>query len=274
MDPNETLRELLKLAESVPSCEEEFQDDVARMGELIEALDGWLTKGGFLPRRWEKAPSSDTSLLVVLQQLIQSNEQLNRQVTDLQTRCTELLEEKRRANVDYAVREFHLKYRHPAPVELVIPDAAQIRFRFTLMAEEFLEMFKAAFKQSPQRPWALEQIREKLAWLIETSPVDVNLRELMHEMHDLDYTVAGTRVVFGYDGIPGAAEVHRANMDKDPNGPNGKPVKPEGWRPPDIEGVLRAQGWPREIPDTLRGRLAPYAPPTNFTLDMPTNESD
>jgi hypothetical protein len=26
-------------------------------------------------------------------------------------------------------------------------------------------------------------------------------------------------------------------------GPDGKPVKPADWKPPDIEGVLRAQGW-------------------------------
>jgi hypothetical protein len=37
-------------------------------------------------------------------------------------------------------------------------------------------------------------------------------------------------------------EVHRANMDKIPNG-LGKPIKPPGWRGPDIAGVLRRHGW-------------------------------
>lgn len=40
-----------------------------------------------------------------LERLAHENAQLNRQVTDIQRRCTELLEEKRRANVDYAVRD-------------------------------------------------------------------------------------------------------------------------------------------------------------------------
>lgn len=32
-------------------------------------------------------------------------------------------------------------------------------------------------------------------------------------------------------------------MAKDPNGPDGKPVKPLGWTAPDMVAVLRAQGW-------------------------------
>lgn len=40
-------------------------------------------------------------------------------------------------------------------------------------------------------------------------------------------------------------DVHRANMAKT-TGPvraDGKRLKPEGWQPPDIAGVLRVQGW-------------------------------
>lgn len=166
--------------------------------------------------------------------------QLNKQVTDIQRRCTELLEEKRRAHVDYAAREFHLKYGHPAPGQLTIPGDAMIRFRLRLVAEEFLELVDATFKF--RTGILLASLRGQLATLIESVPVDVDLVEFMDATHDLDYVVAGTRVVFGYDGAPGAAEVHRSNMEKIPNG-LGKPTKPEGWKPPDIEGVLRRQGY-------------------------------
>jgi predicted HAD superfamily Cof-like phosphohydrolase len=63
-------------------------------------------------------------------------------------------------------------------------------------------------------------------------------------MADLDYVVEGTRLEFGIDGEPIAAEVHRANMAKTegPVAPDGKRLKPPGWTPPDIAGVLRKQG--------------------------------
>jgi hypothetical protein len=42
---------------------------------------------------------------------------------------------------------------------------------------------------------------------------------------------------------PFFAEVHRTNMAKvgGPVRPDGKKLKPEGWQPPDIAGILRAQ---------------------------------
>jgi len=40
-------------------------------------------------------------------------------------------------------------------------------------------------------------------------------------------------------------EVHRANMDKagGPKRADGKVLKPEGWKPPDIHGILEQWGW-------------------------------
>jgi predicted HAD superfamily Cof-like phosphohydrolase len=174
---------------------------------------------------------------------VHENAALNAQVTALQTRCTELLEEKRRAHVDYAVREFHLKFDQPAPGVLGIPSDDVVRFRGRLMTEEYLELLDAMFGPVRERPWWFKDIGERLAWFIETAPVQVDLVEWADATHDLDYVVAGTRVAFGYNGLPGAAEVHRANLSKGPNDENGKPTKPEGWTPPDLERVLREQGW-------------------------------
>ena len=69
MDPNATLSELRSLTAELHDLEEEYQerqdevdeqvvllgsirDVAARMGELFEALDGWISKGGFLPSAW------------------------------------------------------------------------------------------------------------------------------------------------------------------------------------------------------------------------------
>lgn len=60
MDPNATLVEMLALAEMI---QQEYgdtdgngvdQDDANRLAELVEALNGWITRGGFLPKAWER----------------------------------------------------------------------------------------------------------------------------------------------------------------------------------------------------------------------------
>ena len=80
--------------------------------------------------------------------------------------------------------------------------------------------------------------------IISHGPVEVDMEELADGLCDLDYIVEGTRQYFG---IPRAAilkEVHRANMEKSKaKDAAGKPMKLEGWNPPDIGGVLRTHGW-------------------------------
>lgn len=56
MDPDENLEELLDLAENIQTdaAQDKAIDQAAaaRMAELVLALDGWLTNGGFRPHRW------------------------------------------------------------------------------------------------------------------------------------------------------------------------------------------------------------------------------
>lgn len=60
MDPNANLEELRRLAESMLEAYEDEdsngidQDDAARLAELVQALDGWITGGGFLPSAWKR----------------------------------------------------------------------------------------------------------------------------------------------------------------------------------------------------------------------------
>ena len=59
MDPNANLKEMLELAKRMITdyndCEGNGvdQDDAAHLADLVEALDGWLSNGGFLPARWD-----------------------------------------------------------------------------------------------------------------------------------------------------------------------------------------------------------------------------
>ena len=59
-------------------------------------------------------------------------------------------------------------------------------------------------------------------------------------MCDLIYVVLGTAAEFGIDLEPFWNEVHRSNMEKlgGEKRADGKQLKPDGWEPPDIEGIL------------------------------------
>lgn len=59
MDPNANLKEMLELAASIQEAYEDEdgngidQDDANRLAELVEALNGWIRNGGFLPSAWQ-----------------------------------------------------------------------------------------------------------------------------------------------------------------------------------------------------------------------------
>lgn len=64
MDPDENLTEQLRLAESIlaagDACNSDLldiADDAERLAELVQALHGWLKKGGFLPSPWQPKPA-------------------------------------------------------------------------------------------------------------------------------------------------------------------------------------------------------------------------
>ena len=52
MDPNATLQEIRDILSDhfQGGCE---LSDLHRLAELMEALDGWLAGGGFLPTQWD-----------------------------------------------------------------------------------------------------------------------------------------------------------------------------------------------------------------------------
>jgi predicted HAD superfamily Cof-like phosphohydrolase len=62
---------------------------------------------------------------------------------------------------------------------------------------------------------------------------------------DLIYVVLGTCVSYGIDLAPVWDAVQASNMAKENGGKSesGKVLKPAGWTPPDVAGLLREQGW-------------------------------
>lgn len=55
MDPNANIKEQLELSNEILNVEHPSEVDANaayRLAELVQALDGWLTGQGFLPKRW------------------------------------------------------------------------------------------------------------------------------------------------------------------------------------------------------------------------------
>lgn len=74
---------------------------------------------------------------------------------------------------------------------------------------------------------------------------EINLPEAADALADSTYVIEGSAHTLGVPLGDVFAEVHRANMQKltGPKRADGKQLKPEGWQPPDVEGVLREAGW-------------------------------
>jgi predicted HAD superfamily Cof-like phosphohydrolase len=70
--------------------------------------------------------------------------------------------------------------------------------------------------------------------------------EVADALADLIYIACGTAASYGIPLNEVFEEVHRSNMAKLVDGKplkraDGKVIKPEGWTPPDIEGVIKKQ---------------------------------
>ncbi|WP_317445763.1 MazG nucleotide pyrophosphohydrolase domain-containing protein [Streptomyces collinus] len=93
-----------------------------------------------------------------------------------------------------------------------------------------------------------ELLAEEAAEVAEVS-VEGPLDRLAHELADVVYVAYGTALVHGIDLDDVIAEIHRANMSKlGPGGEvarraDGKVLKGEHYRAPDVSAVLRRQGW-------------------------------
>lgn len=55
MDPNATLAEIRKRLTVLDGCMRKGERSMlaGELAELVEALDGWLSRGGFLPTAWK-----------------------------------------------------------------------------------------------------------------------------------------------------------------------------------------------------------------------------
>lgn len=176
-------------------------------------------------------------------------EALEHQVTELQTRMTKMVE----SQLSRRVRAFRLKYGHPVNWTPTVPATEAVRFQLKLIAEEFFELL-AACEIWPRIELGESGHEVSAAELVENA-IDadfaghVDLSAFVDAIADLSYVNEGAAALVGVNMDPIYDEVQRANMAKEPVlvegklAPYSKPTKPSDWKPPDVEGELRKQGW-------------------------------
>lgn len=109
---------------------------------------------------------------------------------------------------DY-VRDFHLRFGHPAPRKPLTPKKVWVEQRKSLILEEARELCEAI------------DLGDKV--------------KIAREACDLIYVAVGTLVAYGIPFVRCWLAVHNANMNKEPAPEGQKPTKPEDWLPPDDE---------------------------------------
>ena len=126
--------------------------------------------------------------------------------------------------------EFHDAVGAPVPPKPVVPSLEILQLRQKLLQEEFEEATEA---------W--EQLTAVLQADNHTQPADVT--EWVHELTDLLYVTYGAILACGVDPDAVFAELHRANLSKagGPRRADGKILKPPGWQPADVRGVIENQ---------------------------------
>lgn len=115
------------------------------------------------------------------------------------------------------VREFQRRFGQPCPDRVVGLESYRGGLRVQLLREEVEE-------------FALGWERRSMA-------------EMIDAITDILYVAYGAAVEMGIDIDPFWEEVHRTNMLKEVGllRSDGKIVKPEGWKPPEIQRILDEQ---------------------------------
>ena len=167
----------------------------------------------------------------------------------------------------HQVRLFHEAFRLPIAETPALVDGGLARQRHQLLLSEVTEVYDAVLKN--------------------------NLAGVAQELADCVYVLYGTALVYGIDLDAVVAEVHEANMTKMPADGvplvvDGKIMKGENYRKPDVAAVLGRQGMERDgygygpvhqltvtLIEHVATALVPQFPPApHYELEHPVECND
>ena len=127
------------------------------------------------------------------------------------------------------VRAFHDGVGYVYPTTPTVPAPELLALREALIDEEYAEVKEA-----------IAELRERAEAPAGAGPLD--LTDLASELVDLLYVTYGALAAIGVPTEEVFGAIHDANMAKltGPRRADGKQLKPEGWQPADVRGVLAA----------------------------------
>lgn len=132
------------------------------------------------------------------------------------------------------VKDFHRALELPTNERPTMPDEATRVLRCRLLLEETLEYIRASGCVVMHWGDGRQTVESRPDLVVEP-----NLAAMAQENADVRYIAHGNDLAMGVDGRV-FDEVHRANLSKTGGSKrsDGKVLKPEGWKPPDVERVL------------------------------------
>lgn len=154
-------------------------------------------------------------------------------------------------NLQEMVREFHVAVNHPVsdtPIE--IEDKRRL-LRAKLVMEEAAEVIGAILGMTEEetkerlKQWWGPDVEDEFEKYVQEMKRPSDMVRVAWNTADLHIIASGTAVEYGYTEEPIIAEIHAANMRKVGGGyrEDGKVKRPGGWEPPEIERLLREDGW-------------------------------
>lgn len=171
---------------------------------------------------------------------------VNRITTAIQAASNEQLERCRTHDRQGDVSAFHRKFGVPHPERPGWPSQERIELRVKLIAEEFCEFLEACgcgFDLAIWNGWSGKDIVQNSSET-EFKP-SADLPKAADALIDMEYVILGTHNEFGIDSNPLWAEVQASNCSKTGGAvrEDGKILKGPDFKPPQIERLLREQGW-------------------------------
>lgn len=160
-----------------------------------------------------------------------------------------------KSNHQWRIEEFMRKAGQELPAKPCIPSEEVRLLRAKLILEEALETIQALGfnveltwqRTSPggqvERVWQQVLIKD----VVFEEMHEPNLVEIADGCADISVVTIGTLSACGMDDQELLALIDKSNLDKFSGDAHrnelGKWIKPSDWRPPDIAGLLKLQGW-------------------------------
>lgn len=140
-------------------------------------------------------------------------------------------------------------FGHPVndePVEHYELDRQRMAMRLRTIGEEYFELLETAYPEGVMKHVvAANKVKLETMLVSTPDPSTFDLEKAGDALVDMMVFIVGTGLEWGIPLDRLWAAVHRANMAKvGPDGKvtyreDGKVLKPEGWKPPDIAAAMR-----------------------------------